>query len=153
MPWRRMGEWMYRSTFSLTSALAGGEWSVSPIGQEAGCAPEPVWTTWRRECSWPYRDLNSDLSVVHPVADRYAVWAIPAPSTEYTALYFHRGRFLRNVDDHLQDRMMSQLNSHASESILVLVTDTLLLLFILTANGFSPGGSGTTIRHNTHHTE
>jgi energy-coupling factor transporter transmembrane protein EcfT len=25
----------------------------------------------------------------------------------------------------------------------------LLLLFILTANGFSPGGSGTTIRHNT----
>jgi hypothetical protein len=25
----------------------------------------------------------------------------------------------------------------------------LLLLIILTANGFSPGGSGTTIRHNT----
>jgi hypothetical protein len=25
----------------------------------------------------------------------------------------------------------------------------LLLLFILTANGFLPGGSGTTIRHNT----
>jgi hypothetical protein len=24
-----------------------------------------------------------------------------------------------------------------------------LLIFILTANGFSPGGSGTTIRHNT----
>jgi hypothetical protein len=28
----------------------------------------------------------------------------------------------------------------------------LLLLFILTANGFSPGGSGTTIIHNTQHT-
>jgi hypothetical protein len=26
-----------------------------PIGYEAGWAPEPVWTTWRRENSWPYR--------------------------------------------------------------------------------------------------
>jgi hypothetical protein len=25
-PWRRMGEWMYRSTFFLTSALVLGEW-------------------------------------------------------------------------------------------------------------------------------
>jgi hypothetical protein len=29
----------------------------------------------------------------------------------------------------------------------------LLLLFILTANGFLHSGSGTTIRHNTHHTK
>jgi hypothetical protein len=29
----------------------------------------------------------------------------------------------------------------------------LLLLFILTANGFSPGGSGTTIRHNIQTTD
>jgi hypothetical protein len=47
---------------SLTSALAGGEWSASrpgrftpgkeppvPIGKEAGWAPEPVWTLWRSE--------------------------------------------------------------------------------------------------------
>jgi hypothetical protein len=27
-----MGEWMYRSTFFLTSALVGGEWSVSRPG-------------------------------------------------------------------------------------------------------------------------
>jgi hypothetical protein len=33
--------------------------------------PEPVWTTWARENSWPYRDLNSDSSVVQPVASRY----------------------------------------------------------------------------------
>jgi hypothetical protein len=26
---------------------------------------------------------------------------------------------------------------------------SLILLFILTANGFSPGGNGTAIRHNT----
>jgi hypothetical protein len=28
----------------------------------------------------------------------------------------------------------------------------LLLLFILTANGFLPGGSGTTVKHNTNNT-
>jgi hypothetical protein len=28
-PWRRMGEWMYSSTHSLTSALDGGEWPAS----------------------------------------------------------------------------------------------------------------------------
>jgi hypothetical protein len=32
-PWRRMGEWMCRSTFFLTSALAGGEWSASRPGR------------------------------------------------------------------------------------------------------------------------
>jgi hypothetical protein len=49
----------------LTEAPAGGEWSASrseqspavPTGQEAGCAPEPVWTTWKGEISCPYRDL------------------------------------------------------------------------------------------------
>jgi hypothetical protein len=46
----------------LTSALDGGEWSTShpdcsntgeepsvPIGQEAGWAPESIWTQWQRE--------------------------------------------------------------------------------------------------------
>jgi hypothetical protein len=55
-----MGEWMYRSTFFLTSVLVAGEWSVSrpsrftpgkeppvPIVKEVGWTPEPVWTTWR----------------------------------------------------------------------------------------------------------
>jgi hypothetical protein len=27
------GEWMYRSTFFLTSALVGGEWSTSRYGR------------------------------------------------------------------------------------------------------------------------
>jgi hypothetical protein len=31
------------------------------------------------ENSWPYRDSNSDLSVVQPVACRYTDWATPAP--------------------------------------------------------------------------
>jgi hypothetical protein len=33
-----------------------------PIGYEDGLAPEPVWTTWRNENSWPYR--NSELRPV-----------------------------------------------------------------------------------------
>jgi hypothetical protein len=50
----------------LTSALAGGEWSASHPGDlsqekvtpvsiryEVGLTPEPVWTIWRRENSWP----------------------------------------------------------------------------------------------------
>jgi hypothetical protein len=39
------------------------------------------------------------------------------------------------------------LSYDAAIAILLLIL--LLLLFILTANGFLPGGSGTTIRHNT----
>jgi hypothetical protein len=35
-----------------------------PIGWEVGWTPEPVWTTWRRENSCPYRNSNSDTSVV-----------------------------------------------------------------------------------------
>jgi hypothetical protein len=49
------------------------------IGQETGRTPELVWTTWRRENSWLYRDSKSDPSVVQPVASRYTDCAIPAP--------------------------------------------------------------------------
>jgi hypothetical protein len=38
---------------------------------------------WRRENSWPYRDWNSDPSVVQPVASRYTDCAIPAPLNDY----------------------------------------------------------------------
>jgi hypothetical protein len=71
-PWRRMGEWMYRSTFSwprhllevsdqlhARAALPPGKEPPVSIGYEVGWTPEPVWTTWRRENSWPYR--NSEL--------------------------------------------------------------------------------------------
>jgi hypothetical protein len=58
MTWRYMGERRCSSYSYLTSALDGGEWSASrtgralppgkgpsvPIVQEAGWAPEPVWT-------------------------------------------------------------------------------------------------------------
>jgi hypothetical protein len=63
-PRRRLGGEEYSSYSFLTSALDGGEWSASrpgraldpakgppvPIVQEAGWAPEPVWT---KEKSFP----------------------------------------------------------------------------------------------------
>jgi hypothetical protein len=65
-PWRRLGERMYSSYSFTTSALDGGEWSASrpgralppgkgppvPIVQEAGWAPEPVWTQRLEEKSF-----------------------------------------------------------------------------------------------------
>jgi hypothetical protein len=77
-----MEEWMYRHTFSwprhwLVSGQLHAPVALSPvpIGWEVGWTPEPVWTTWRSEYSWPYLD-----SVVQPVASRYTDWAIPAHS-------------------------------------------------------------------------
>jgi hypothetical protein len=67
----------------LTSALVGGEWSAShpsrfTLGERAprgthwiARAPESVLTTWRRENPCPYRDSNSDPSVVQPVGSCY----------------------------------------------------------------------------------
>jgi hypothetical protein len=102
----------------LTSALVGGQWSASrpghttpekrtpvPIGYEIEWTLEPVWTTWRRENSWPHRDSNSEPSVVQPVASRYTDCAIPSqPSHKRTikgflvsyfvsvTIYFERNR-------------------------------------------------------------
>jgi hypothetical protein len=62
------------------AALPPGKQAPVPIRQEAGWAAEPVWTTWGRENSSPYRDSNSDPSVVQPVSSRYSDYAIPAPA-------------------------------------------------------------------------
>jgi hypothetical protein len=70
----------------MTSALDGGEWSVSrpgralpagkvptvPIVQEAGWAPEPVWTQRLDEKSFRLcRGSKLDRPVVQPVARHY----------------------------------------------------------------------------------
>jgi hypothetical protein len=73
MPWRHMGgEKRYNSYSYLTSALDGGEWSASrpgralplgkgpplPILQEAGWAPEPVWTQRLEENPLPLSGIE-----------------------------------------------------------------------------------------------
>jgi hypothetical protein len=39
--------------------------------------PESLWTTWRTERSWLYRDSNSDHSVFQPIASRSTDYAKP----------------------------------------------------------------------------
>jgi hypothetical protein len=84
------GERRYSSYSFTTSALAGGEWSASrpgralppgkgppvPTVQEAGWAPEPVWTQRLEEKSFRLcRGSNLDRPVVQPVARHYTDWA------------------------------------------------------------------------------
>jgi hypothetical protein len=58
----RRGEW---SASRLGSALVPGKGPPVPIGQEAGCAREPVWTQRLEEKSFLlYRGLNPDRLVV-----------------------------------------------------------------------------------------
>jgi hypothetical protein len=83
-PWRRMGEWMYRSTFSLPrhklgisgqfhapAALLPGKEPPIPIGKEVGVNPRAGVDDVERENSWPYRDSNSEPSLIQPVVSRY----------------------------------------------------------------------------------
>jgi hypothetical protein len=80
------GERRYNSYSFSISALDGGEWSASrpvrallpgkrptiPIVQEAGWAPEPVWTQRLEEKSFCLcRRSNLDRPVVQPVARHY----------------------------------------------------------------------------------
>jgi hypothetical protein len=75
-----MGEWMYRSTFSLTLALAGGEWSASRPGRftPGERAPRTHWIGgWvddmekRKFLILPALELRP--SVIQPVASRYTM--------------------------------------------------------------------------------
>jgi hypothetical protein len=53
-----------------------------------------------------------------------------------------------NHENRSYDSIMESMKCHFSK-----LKENLLLLFIVTANGLSPGGSGTTIKHNSHHTK
>jgi hypothetical protein len=78
-------EWRYRSTHSLTSALDGGEWSVSRHGRftARGRAPGTHWiggwvgpravldTVVKRKIPSPRRESNPRTPIVQPVAQRY----------------------------------------------------------------------------------
>jgi hypothetical protein len=72
----------------------GGKWSASrpgralppgkgppvPIVQEAGWAPEPVWTQRLKEKSSASVGAGDWTSVVQSVVRRYTDWAAPVPS-------------------------------------------------------------------------
>jgi hypothetical protein len=90
---RHEGAWRERSYSSYsfsTSTLDGGEWSASlpgtalslgkgppvPIVQEAGRAPELVWTQRVQEKFFRFcRKSNFDRPVVQPVVRHYTAWA------------------------------------------------------------------------------
>jgi hypothetical protein len=109
MPWRRMGERRYSSYSNLTSALDGGEWSVSrpgralppgkgppvPTGQEAGWAPESVWTQRLKEkSSAPVRDRTP---IVQPVVRHYTAWATAAHVKEIGFQYSESIQVAQNM--------------------------------------------------------
>jgi hypothetical protein len=85
------GERRYSSYSYLILALDGGEWSASrpdrtlplgkeplvPIGQEAGWAPEPVWTQRLEEKS--SASARDRTPVVQSIVSHYTDWATPAP--------------------------------------------------------------------------
>jgi hypothetical protein len=88
---QKQGEGLYSSYSFSTSALDGGEWSAPrpgcplppgngpqvPIVQEAGWAPEPVWTQRLEENLLPLPGI--DRPVDQAVVRHYTDWATPAP--------------------------------------------------------------------------
>jgi hypothetical protein len=92
-PRKRMGEWMYSSTHSFTSALGGGEWSASRPGRFAPKERALVthWIGWvgsrtvldavvKRKIPSSRRESNPRTPIVQPIAQRYTDLAIPAPN-------------------------------------------------------------------------
>jgi hypothetical protein len=81
----RIGEWGYSFTYSLTSALDGGEWSASRPGRftPRERAPGTHWIgVWvgpravldpvvKRKIPSPCRESNPKTPIVQPVAHRY----------------------------------------------------------------------------------
>jgi hypothetical protein len=102
-PWRRIGEWGYSSTHSLTSALDGGEWSASRPGRFTPWerAPGTHWIGgWagsgavldavvKRKIPKPRRESNTTTPIVQPVAQRYTDWAITALYYYYYYYYYY----------------------------------------------------------------
>jgi hypothetical protein len=63
---------------ALASSRPGKEPQV-PILFKVGWAPEPVWTLWRREKSYPCGNRNP---AVHPLATHYTNCAIPVSNDD-----------------------------------------------------------------------
>jgi hypothetical protein len=116
-----MGEWIYRFTFAWPrhqSASRPGRFTVREnqisTRHEAGWAPEPVWTTWISGNSWPYRESNSDPSVIRPLASHYTD-CVTAALARYKECY-----------EKLKDNFCSSLYLNRA-----LVSQVLSVIFIL----------------------
>jgi hypothetical protein len=79
--------WRWVVSFTHWPLYPRGKSPRYPLDGGVGWTPEPVWTTRRRENSWPYRDSNSDPPVVQPVASRYKDYVIPDPNFTYRLKY------------------------------------------------------------------
>jgi hypothetical protein len=99
-----MGEWMYSSTHSLTSALDGGEWPASrpcrftPKERAPGTHWIGGWVSYRavldavvrRKIPSPRRESNPKTPIVQSVAN-----AIP---TELSRLFFITNRINKSIN-------------------------------------------------------
>jgi hypothetical protein len=98
--WRRIGEWRYSSTNSLTSTLHGGEWSASRPGRFISRERTPG-THWiggwvgpravldavvKRKIPSPRRELNPRTPIVQLVSQLYTDWAITARTLTYSGI-------------------------------------------------------------------
>jgi hypothetical protein len=71
--------WRWVVSFTPLLLYPQGKNPWHQLDRRLGWAPEPVWTTWRGENSWPYQDSKSNPSVIQPLASHYTDYAIPAP--------------------------------------------------------------------------
>jgi hypothetical protein len=97
-------EWRYSSTYSLNSALDGGEWSASRPGRftPRERAPGTHWIGgWvgpravldavvKRKIPSPRRESNPRTLIVQPVAQRYTDWHVNWSFRERNKLYKNR---------------------------------------------------------------
>jgi hypothetical protein len=86
--WRRIGEWRYSSTHSLTSARRGGDWSASrpgrftprkepryPLDRSLGGPQSRSGRGGEEKNSQPPPGIEPWAPIVQPVAQRYTDWA------------------------------------------------------------------------------
>jgi hypothetical protein len=70
--------WRCVVSFTPLALYPRGKSRRQSLGRRLG-GPQPAYTTWRKERSSPYRDLNSNPSFGHPVASHYTASTISAP--------------------------------------------------------------------------
>jgi hypothetical protein len=97
-----LGEWRYSFTYSLTSALDGGEWSASRPGRfipkerapGGGVGSRAVLdAVVKRKIPSSRRESKPITPIVQPVAERYTDWAITALRLIYINIFLISMKF------------------------------------------------------------